>query len=99
MADTPYQHLYSKKAWQLLRGAILARDNWKCQRCGSFLVGGRKAPRSAVVNHKTPHKGNLALFYAPGNLEAVCKACHDSDIQREERSTKTQIGLDGWPVS
>ena len=35
----------------------------------------------AVVNHKTPHKGNLILFYDANNLEAVCWSCHLGAIQ------------------
>ena len=71
----------------------------RCQRCGVYLADdGGKSPRSATVNHKTPHKGDLTLFFDPDNLEAVCKRCHDSDIQSEERSGKPTIGVDGWPI-
>ena len=53
----------------------------------------------AVVNHKTPHKGNLILFYDPNNLEAVCWSCHLGAIQSEEAlGYDTTIGADGWPV-
>ena len=53
----------------------------------------------AVVHHKTPHKGNLTLFYDPRNLEAVCWSCHSGAIQSEEAlGYDTTIGADGWPV-
>lgn len=93
-----HKRLYKSKAWRQLREATLARDMWRCQSCGVYLVAGRQSPHSAVVNHKTPHKGDLELFHDPGNLEAVCKQCHDSDIQREERNPKPTIGPDGWPI-
>lgn len=98
MAGTEYQRLYKSKAWQTLRQATLARDGWKCQRCGVLLISGRASSYAAVVNHKTPHKGDLALFHDPANLEAVCKQCHDSRIQKEERSNRRPIGLDGYPI-
>ena len=98
MHQKEHHYLYKTKAWRMLREATLARDGFICQRCRCLLISGRKDNRSAVVNHKMPHKGDAALFHDPGNLEAVCKQCHDSDIQKEERGTSRPIGLDGWPA-
>lgn len=98
MAFGEYKKLYATKAWQQLRTGILARDGYMCQRCGVMLTQGRKHKTAAVVNHKTPHKGDLELFYDVGNLEAVCKHCHDGKIQRQERGNRTTIGADGWPI-
>ena len=64
-----------------------------------ILRTGRRHPRSAVVDHKVPHKGNHVLFYDPANLWSLCKAHHDSAKQQEEKlGYSTQIGDDGWPV-
>jgi 5-methylcytosine-specific restriction enzyme A len=54
---------------------------------------------ATVVNHRTPHKGNLALFFSVENWEACCKPCHDRDIRfEEERGFRKDIGEDGWPL-
>lgn len=52
-----------------------------------------------MVNHKTPHKGDPALFFDVDNTESVCKQDHDALIQREEARGYT-IGSDisGRPV-
>jgi 5-methylcytosine-specific restriction endonuclease McrA len=91
-----YRRLYKTALWQTLRAQILTRDLYTCQRCGCRLTQGRSRPTDAVVNHITPHKGSVDLFSDPDNLEAVCKQCHDSRIQGEERGTT--IGPDGWAV-
>lgn len=52
-----------------------------------------------VVHHKVPHRGDLALFFDPSNLEAVCKPCHDGPMQSDEaRGFSRDVGPDGWPV-
>lgn len=76
------------------------RDNYTCRRCGCLLVtGNRHHPRAAVVNHIKPHKGDPELFFDLENTESVCKADHDTLIQREEaRGYTIGSGLDGRPV-
>lgn len=96
-----YRKLYSAKPWRELRLKILLRDLYTCQikGCGVPLVAGRSDPRSAVVHHKQPHKGNLTLFYDHDNLEAGCWSCHSGAIQSEEAlGYDATIGADGWPV-
>ena len=93
-----HRWLYKTRTWKTLRLQILTRDNYTCQRCGVALTQGRTRPTDAVVNHIKPHKGDEVLFADPLNLEAVCKRCHDSLIQSEERRTSPDIGPDGWPI-
>ena len=94
-----YRKLYYTKRWKQLRVKILTRDSYQCQKCKTALTDGRSNPHSAVVHHKTPHKGNLELFYDPINLEAVCWKCHSGALQSEEvLGYSTEIGLDGWPT-
>lgn len=61
--------------WREARAAFLA-VNRTCVRCG--------AP-ATVINHKTPHKGDRALFWRRSNWEAVCAPCHNGPVQSEER--------------
>ncbi|MDH4992066.1 HNH endonuclease [Aquamicrobium lusatiense] len=98
-----YRRLYRDHRWcgpNGIRQQSLVRDLYTCQRCNCLLItGNRNHPRAAVVNHKTPHKGDEALFFALENTEAVCKSCHDTLIQREEKRGFT-IGSDinGRPI-
>ena len=96
-----YRKLYQTKAWRILREQALLRDGYRCQhkRCGVTLKRGRADPRSAVVHHLKPHKGEHDLFFDLDNLQAVCWTCHSGDIQSAEaRGYDTQIGDDGWPI-
>lgn len=61
--------------------AVLVRDLFTCQRCGVI-----EADTSQLVaDHKRPHRGVEALFWDITNLWTLCKPCHDSWKQREER--------------
>ena len=93
-----YPHLYNTTAWRRLRQEIIDRAGNSCTHCGIALISGKKAPASAVVHHITPHKGDATLFHSKGNLEAVCKRCHDGHLKATEaRGYSTAIGADGWP--
>lgn len=83
---------YSLKRWKDLRLEVLERDNYICQRTGIVCAGTSPAPDSPVVNHKTPHRGDPALFWDKDNLETVSKAVHDTIIQAEEQGSLHQRG-------
>lgn len=53
-----------------------------------------------VADHIQAHKGDKDLFFAPGNLQSLCKTCHDSAKQRAEKAGKEDIGCDtsGQPI-
>lgn len=72
---------YKTRRWQKLRWSVLVRELFTCKRCGVI-----EADTSQLVaDHKRPHRGNADLFWDDGNLQCLCKRCHDSDKQREER--------------
>lgn len=89
-AAAPGRRFYKLKRWRDLRLAVLARDGWICQRCSVLLVDGRTRPDSAVVDHIIDHKGDEHLFFAPRNLQALCKRCHDA-----KPSTRCRPGVGG----
>ena len=90
-----YRHLYRSSAWQRHRWAILVRDQFTCQSCGK--LEGKTS--QLVADHKTPHRGDLDLFWSQANLWTLCKPCHDRDKQSEERTGYSKaIGDDGWPT-
>lgn len=75
---------YKTARWQKLRMAILVRDLFTCQMKG---CGRIEADTSKLVaDHKTPHHGDEALFWHDGNLQCLCKPCHDRLKQAEERA-------------
>ncbi len=91
-AANAWRKLYGKAAWQALRATQLATHPL----CGRHR--GRAVP-ATVVNHRTPHKGDLALFLDPANLESVCKPCHDGPIQRAEAlSFSPAVDASGFPT-
>lgn len=82
----PWRKWYFTARWKRLRLQILDRDGWTCRQTGVPLVGPKDAPDSPVVDHIQEHKGDSALFWDPENLQAVSKAWHDSEKQRQERA-------------
>jgi 5-methylcytosine-specific restriction protein A len=80
-ANLPWRQWYNTKRWRRLRWSILMRDMLTCQMCY------RVEPNTSrlVADHKVPHRGDEHLFWDDGNLWALCKPCHDSAKQREER--------------
>jgi len=76
-----WRRWYKTARWQRLRWSILQRDLFTCRRCH------RNEPDTSqlVADHRRPHRGDEALFWNEGNLQCLCKPCHDSAKQREER--------------
>lgn len=72
---------YKTARWRRLRMVILTRDLFTCCRCGEL----ESKDRPMVADHKVPHRGDEALFWDEGNLQCMCKPCHDRHKQREER--------------
>jgi 5-methylcytosine-specific restriction enzyme A len=73
---------YKTQDWRRLRWSVLVRDRFTCQMCGRL-----EADTSKLVgDHKVPHRGDRALFFDAANVQCLCKACHDSTKQRQERA-------------
>ena len=76
-----HRRWYKTARWQKLRWSVLVRDLFTCKMCGRL-----EADTSQLVgDHKTPHRGDERLFWDEGNIQCVCKRCHDSEKQRQER--------------
>jgi 5-methylcytosine-specific restriction endonuclease McrA len=89
------RRLYSRK-WEKLREHHLANNPLCARHAARGEVVG-----ATIVHHVRPHRGDLRLLMDAGNLESLCKRCHDSDAQREERaaeSNRPRIGADGFPI-
>ena len=49
----------------------------ECERAG-YIV------KATVVDHITPHKGDMKLFWRRSNWQPMCKRCHDQKTRRED---------------
>jgi 5-methylcytosine-specific restriction protein A len=58
--------------WKRARAAFL-RDRPLCTQCGQ---SGLLRP-AIVVDHITPHGGDMTLFWEQDNWQSMCKPCHD----------------------
>lgn len=45
---------------------------------------------ATVVDHVTPHRGDVGLFWAQGNWQALCAAHHNAKTGRE---TRERVGV------
>lgn len=84
---------YKLARWRALRAWQLSREPLccMCQRLG-------KVTAAAIVDHRQPHRGDAALFWAPSNLQSLCKPHHDGVKQAWEVGHRAEIGADGWPM-
>jgi len=91
--DRAIHNLYYTARWSRLRKAQLKREPL-CHLC---LALGRTTP-ATICDHVEPHKGDVAKFWA-GPFQSLCKQCHDSAKQVEERSGLLKgCDQDGYPV-
>ena len=91
----PHQSWYGSRRWKAMRHRQLFAEPL----CAYCKKAGRDTPAN-IADHVKPHKGNEALFWDEGNLQSLCKPCHDRDKQVEERGgkPKPRYGKDGWPI-
>lgn len=75
---------YKTADWQRLRWSVLSRDSFTCRMCGVVA----SESRLLVADHVVPHRGDPALFWDAGNLQCLCKACHDGAKQRAENAVR-----------
>lgn len=79
--ETPWRKWYDTARWKRLRWAVLEEALFTCRFCG-HLEG---EPSMLVADHIKPHRGDEQLFWDRGNLQCLCKGCHDRVKQAEER--------------
>jgi 5-methylcytosine-specific restriction endonuclease McrA len=76
----PHAHLYNHR-WSKAR-LLFLQANPLCVMCqhDGYITA------ATVVDHITPHKGDLDLFWNDNNWQALCKTHHDSVKQAQEKS-------------
>ncbi len=80
----PWRAWYSKPEWRRLRWRVLVRDLFTCRMCGRL----EPESRNLVADHVRPHRGDAGLFWDEGNVQTLCKTCHDGAKQREEQGRR-----------
>jgi 5-methylcytosine-specific restriction protein A len=83
--DALTRRLYKTARWQRLRLNILARDLYTCQNPACGRIEGNTS--RLVCDHVDPHGGDVEKFWA-GPFQTLCKRCHDSEKQRQERAQR-----------
>jgi 5-methylcytosine-specific restriction protein A len=88
----PWAGLYGAR-WRRERRVHLAR-NPLCVMCQE---AGRPA-LATIVDHKTPHRGDVRLFWDKGNWQSLCTPHHDRVKQSiEKRGTDAEPhDVDGY---
>jgi 5-methylcytosine-specific restriction endonuclease McrA len=79
MIMLPFKHprlRLDSELYRLLRQAVLKRDNWRCQLCGSTV--------GLEVHHIQP-RSRLGDD-AEGNLITLCSGCHQEVHLKTQRS-------------
>lgn len=71
-------------AWRKARERFL-RANPLCVMCKEEGV----VREATIVDHKTPHRGDKALFWNVSNWQGLCVKHHSSDKQKEENAASS----------
>lgn len=66
------QTLLSRSEGRQFTRSVLARDNFKCVRCGAINTG----KRSLHAHHLKPWAGNKELRFDLSNAVILCRKCH-----------------------
>lgn len=84
---TPWRAWYNLARWKAkphgLRWQVLVEASFTCCRCHQIARCAKGS--DMVADHITPHRGDPALFWDRSNLQCLCKTCHDTAKQAEER--------------
>ena len=86
-ASAAWHGWYSLPIWtDRLRPEQLLREPF-CRECAA---AGRRT-RATVADHVRPFRGDWARFTDPGNLQSLCKACHDRKTALEQARDRAEI--------
>lgn len=90
--------LYTHRRWRNLRDRHLSKHPL-CVMCEAE----GRTTQAKIVDHRIPHRGDMALFWDRNNLQSLCKPHHDVTKQSLEKGgegkpSRPTIGLDGWPA-
>lgn len=94
-AVRPSRRWYKLKAWKVKARAQLDAEPF-CQLCAA--LSPPKVTAATIADHVIPHRDDYELFWR-GELQSLCKPCHDGPKQSEEViGFSSAVGDDGWPA-
>lgn len=95
LRSADYHYLYKTRRWtDDVRPRILDAADYRCRFCAD--QGFTRL--ATVVDHITPHKGDLKLFWDETNLQALCAPCHNgAKAQIERGGYSAMTNQNGWP--
>lgn len=67
--------------WRKAREQFL-QEHPLCE-CEDCQAGAKRVTAASVVDHRIPHRGDMALFWDRSNWQAMSKPCHDRKTQAE----------------
>lgn len=76
-------------AWQKARLQFL-RANPLCVMCKAQ----GRVQAAEVVDHSTPHRGDMEIFWDQSRWQSLCKRHHDSDAQIRDKGGKQRAQFD-----
>lgn len=85
-AREPWRRWYNTARWAHLRDECKRLARYTCVRCGFSSID----TSLLHADHKTPHRGDWALFHNPQNLQCLCHTCHNSAKQAEEAKERAR---------
>lgn len=74
-----YDTWYNRAAWKRLRNTWL-NEHPLCEEC----LRSGEIVQAEVVDHIDPHRGDWTKFMDRGNLQSLCKPCHDRKTASED---------------
>jgi len=77
--------------WQKASKAFL-RAHPLCQ-CPECKEGQLQTTLATVVDHVTPHRGDMGLFWDSNNWQSMSKTCHDRKTAREDGGFGRGVGV------
>lgn len=77
-----WRRWYDLAAWKALRWDTLLAAHFTCAMCRQV---GRADGSDLVGDHIKPHRGDREMFFDPNNVQCLCKRCHDTIKQAEEK--------------
>jgi|SRR5215471_4768325 len=92
--NVPWRNWYGLTRWRKRRRHQLYLEPY-CRFCHQRGV----IQPAEIVDHITHHRGNWNAFWL-GELQSLCKDCHDSAKQQIEHKGYDPywVGDDGWPA-
>lgn len=86
--------LYTSTRWRKARARFL-RNNPLCVYCERE----GRTEVADVVDHSTPHKGDMEIFWDESRWQSLCFHHHNSTRQAEDKGAQIVVtGVDGWPL-